>query len=934
MFRLRSFFVAAWLFCLGGAAFSTPGSVLPKLDFDKFVLPNGLEVILVEDHKLPIVAVNLWYHVGAANEEPGLTGFAHLFEHIMFAGSKYVPRGLADKLLEGAGVTDSNGSTDFDRTNYFDTVPTSQFELALWIHSDRMGYLLDGLDQTALSNQQDVVRNERRQSIENRPYGIVEEALYHQLFAKEHPYHGNVMGSHADIQGAKLEDIKRFFKTYYRPNNASLVIVGDIDKTKTRVLVAKYFGSFKRGPDVPKLTVLTPPITSEQRVVIEDRVELPRVFMGWLTPPIYQAGDAEMDIVAQVMGGGKSSRLYKSLVYEKKIAQDVSATQNSNALTSVFVIDVTARVGHSAQEIEVAIDAELQALRDDGPTDKELERARNSIETAMLLQVEKVGGSGLANQLNQYNHYLGDPAYLARDIERHREVSPADVQRVISVYLQKSSRVVVHGVSGTPDPGPEVAMPTTTKARSASKPSGASPLNAAESWRRQIPRPGPVSVTVLPKAESFKLSNGLTVIHHHNAALPMVAAQLVIKSGSDANPIDKPGLANFTAQMLEQGTRTRGALQIADELAQLGAFFGAGSSTDASSLEVMSLKTQFGQALGLLADVAQNPTFPPEEVERQRLSLLGELSQQRDSAEAVAARAALAALYGDQHPYGFPGSGTASALKLIRREELAAFWQRYYRPDNMALVVAGDITRDELAALAQANFGNWPGATTDRFRPVGVKATVAKLVLIDKPGASQTALRMTSLGPDRKTPQFEALEVLNAALGGLFTSRLNTVLREEKGYTYGAGSGFQYHQQPGPFTISTSVRTDVTGAAVKDIFREVNRISAWPLSGGELDKARSALVLSLPGQFESNKSIGASLANLFIYDLGLEYYSGLAARYASVNAGQVQTAAKNYLQTDHLIVVGVGDRKKIAAQLGRLKLGPVEYRDLDGGLSR
>ncbi|MBC7857288.1 MAG: insulinase family protein, partial [Burkholderiaceae bacterium] len=451
--------LAALILALSGAPALAlaAADAAPAVAFEKYTLPNGLEVILVEDHKLPLTAVNLWYHVGPANEAPGRTGFAHLFEHMMFAATRHVPRGLADRLLEGAGATDSNGSTDFDRTNYYDTVPSNQLELALWVHADRMGYLPDVLDQRALSNQQDVVRNERRQSVENRPYGMVEEALYHQMFPKTHPYYASVMGSHADIQAARLADIRDFFVRYYGPNNASLVIAGDIDKARTRALVAKYFGSFKRGPALPKPDVATPPITAERRAVVADRVELPRVYMGWLTAPAYQSGDAELSLAALILAGGKSSRLYKSLVYQRQIAQDVSANQNSNALTSMFVVDVTARPGHSAQEIEAALDAELQALRDDGPSEKELERARNTIETALLSQIEKVGG--LANSLNQYNQYTGDPGFLTRDIERYRRVTVADIRRAVAEQLKNNARVVVHGVPGTPDLGPAVPTP-------------------------------------------------------------------------------------------------------------------------------------------------------------------------------------------------------------------------------------------------------------------------------------------------------------------------------------------------------------------------------------------------------------------------------------------------------------------------------------------
>ena len=380
---------------------------VPKLSFEKYTLPNGLEVILSEDHRLPRVAVNLWYHVGPANEEAGRTGFAHLFEHMMFQGSKHVAANMHFKMLEGAGASGINGTTDFDRTNYFETLPANQLDLALWLESDRMGYLLDKLDQANLSNQQDVVRNERRQSVENQPYGIVEEALYHALFPKAHPYYASVIGSHADIQAARLDDVKKFFKQYYAPNNASLAIVGDIDKAATRRLVEQYFGPLKRGPDVPPLRVETPPIAAERRLVVKDHIELPRVYVAWLTPTIFSAGDAEANIAASILGRGKSSRLYEKLVYEQQIAQDVTAEQTSLILGSVFEIAVTARPSHTLEEIQTALDKELDRFRNEGPDAAEVERARNGIETRIVQRLEALGGfGGVSDRLNMYNHYL------------------------------------------------------------------------------------------------------------------------------------------------------------------------------------------------------------------------------------------------------------------------------------------------------------------------------------------------------------------------------------------------------------------------------------------------------------------------------------------------------------------------------------------------
>jgi len=922
MTRLLSSFCLLLVFAWPAAA-----AEVPQVRYDKTTLPNGLELILVEDHRLPIVAVNIWYHVGPANEAPGLTGFAHLFEHMMFAGTRHLPRGLADRLLEGAGATDSNGSTDYDRTNYYDTVPSNQLELALWVHADRMGYLLDVLDQTVLSNQQDVVRNERRQSVENRPYGIVEEALNHALFPKTHPYYAAVIGSHADIQNAKLADVRDFFKRYYGPNNASIVIAGDIDKAKTRALVAKYFGSFKRSAPVVHPQVATPAITRERRITVPDRVELPRLYMAWLTPPAFQPGDAELAVTAQILAGGKSSRLYKTLVYERQIAQEAAATQNSNALTSTFIVDATARPGNDPSELETAIDAELKALRDTGPSEQEVERARNTIETAMLTSIEKLGGTGLANQINQYNQYTGDPGYLPKDIERLRRVTAADVRRVAQAYLQPNARVIVSAVPGKPDLGPDVPTPAPPQA---SKTGRAAGINRDETWRRTPPKPGPAPRFTLPQGESFKLPNGLTVIVHPNPALPLVAAELVVKSGSDANPSDQPGLAGFTADMLDEGTATRSAPRIADEIAQLGAFLDSAASSDASTVSLLALRATFPQALDVLADVVLRPAFPTAEVERQRASRIGELTQQRDDPALVAAVAAAGALYGPDHPYGYGQLGTEQAIRATTRENLVRFWRRHYLPGNAALVVSGDITADELRALATARFGGWERADAAVSAVGDPSGTKARLVVVDKPGAPQTALRVTTIAAARRTPDYPAMQVMNAALGGLFSSRINLNLREEKGYSYGVFSGFRYDRTPGPFTIAGSVRTDVTGQSVAEILKEVNGMRDKPLPAAELAGARDSQVYSLPGQFETNSGIGASLADTFVFDLPADYWRTLPDRYRAVTAAQVQAAAQKYLKPDQLKVITVGDRAAIVPQLRKLGLGQPEVRDVDG----
>lgn len=911
-----------------GAAVQNPAGDIPKIEFEKYTLPNGLDVILSEDHRLPLVAVSLWYHVGPANEDVGRTGFAHLFEHMMFQGSKHAQGDTHFKSLEGAGASMINGTTDFDRTNYFETIPANQLELALWLESDRMGYLIDKVDQANLSNQQDVVRNERRQSVENQPYGIVEEALFHQLFPKEHPYYASIIGSHADIQAAKLEDVKNFFKLYYAPNNASLAIVGDFDKAATKALIEKYFGTLKQGKPVPKPTVQTPAITAERRAVVKDRVELPRVYMAWLTSPIFKPGDADADIASSVLGAGRSSRLFKKLVYEKQIAQTVSVSQQSLTLGSVFMVEATARPGHTPEELEKAIDEELNAFRQSGPEQMEVDRARNVIETRIVQGLETLGGfGGVADRLNSYNHYLGNPGFLPDDIQRYRAVTPASVKTFVNEQLAPTARVVVYGLPGPQDLGAPVATPKTAQAAPGT---GAESINADEPWREKPPTAGPVKALTVPTPVSFELPNGLTVLVNERPGLPIVSASLVVKTGSGANPVDKPGLANFTAAMLDEGTSSRSALALADEVAALGGSLSTGSTMDASQVSASSLTRTFPQLLDIMADVTRQPAFPAEEVERQRASRLASLVQQRENPNAVAATVMAAALYGEQHPYGFGELGTEASNKAMSRDDMQKFWQQNFVPNNAALVVSGQITRDELKPLVEKAFGQWAKGTPATAVPGTPVTTAARLVFVDKPGAPQTQLRVAGLGAPRSTPDFVAMQVMNENLGGLFSSRINLNLREAHGYTYGASSQFVYRRSAGPFVVATGVRTEVTAPAVTEIQKELRGIRENPPAGEELSLAKDSLVRSLPAQFETSGRVTGSTSNIYIYDLGLDYYSKLSSRIEAVDTAQVKAAAEKYIVPEKLVVIAVGDRAKIGADLQKLNLGAVEVRDADG----
>jgi zinc protease len=442
--RLRKHLAAAAACAIALLAAPRRGSAdapLPvSLHADKTTLPNGLEVVFDEDHRTPIVTVNLWYHVGSKDEPAGRNGFAHLFEHVMFQGSKHVAEDTYFKFLEKAGATQINGTTNRDRTNYFETVPRTQLELALWLESDRMAYLLDHADEATFKSQRDVVKNERRQNYENAPYGLVSQYVQAALFPKEHPYHLLTIGTPEDLDAASLDDVRAFFRKNYVPNNCTLVLSGDFDRKKAEALVTRYFGPIPRGTAAQRKKPSVPALSGETRLVIEAGVELPRVYVAWPTPPFFARGDADLDLVAHVLAGSKTSRLYKRLVYDLQIAQGVSASQSSGELASTFEIVATARAGHTGEELLKVIDEELDKLRTGGVDDAELSRARTSIVSDGMFDLERSSARG--NRLNMYNHYIGDPNYLDKDVARTTGATTSSVAEAARRWLPANARVV------------------------------------------------------------------------------------------------------------------------------------------------------------------------------------------------------------------------------------------------------------------------------------------------------------------------------------------------------------------------------------------------------------------------------------------------------------------------------------------------------------
>ena len=1042
--------LAVGVAALAGGSNTKAAGAVPRLDLrtEKYRLDNGLEVILHREARLPVVAVNLWYHVGPADEEPGRTGFAHLFEHMMFEGSGHIAEGEADRLLEAAG-TSENASTTFDYTNYIiPDVPANQLELALWLQSDRMGFLLDRLDQTSLSNQQAVVRNERRQNYDDAPYGLADEELYHRLFPAGHPYHAAIIGSHADIQAARLDDVRAFFRRYYVPNNASLVLAGDIDVARTKDLVAKYFGTIPRGADVPRRVVPAPALTKEERVSLTDTVELPRLTMGWLTPKIFEPGDYDAIVTSRLLNGTKASRLARRLEHDLRIAQSVSTDVSSMANGSVFTVTATAKPGHTLAELEAAIDAELADLARRGPTRAEVAAARTAVIARTVRGVDNLGGfGGLADQLNFFNHYRGDPDGLNDDLRRTAAVTAERVRRFAARHLDPGRRVVIEVTPGpktpvddppapgepesgpaepdttdaappgpdttdttpepdttdttpepdaaasTPEPGTTDAQskPGTTGTTDAAPPApgttdttaaepdsadtdgragqpGGSPAPAsAEPWRNAVPQPGPPPVTPTPPVRRFTLDNGLAVWLVESHRLPTVSASLVSRLGSASDPPDRLGLADLTTGSLDGGTTRRDALGLARELEAAGATLGNDTGKDGTWLTATSLTGHAPATLAVLADVARNATFPADEVERVRDEAIVALRQDRDAAETIADTVALREVYGAGHPYAHRSTGTEDGLRAATIDDLRRVHARAFTPATTALLLSGDLTERDARRLAEGAFGSWtadgtpsgsgagsgsggagprpgrarpgsgdpggsgsgspgggnPGAPLNPGPPAG---SPDRVVLVDKPDASQTALVLAAPGLARSDPDFEPVLVTNQIFGGGFSSRLNTNLRETHGYTYGAYSDVDALRGVGLISISMAVQAPATADAVREALDEADTLTTSGVTADELARATQYLAGSARTLFDTNSSTLATLRALYLNDLPVDYYDTRPARLARITAADVAAVARRRFAPAAFTVVAVGDRAAIEAPLRALDLGPVGFR--------
>ncbi len=876
---------------------------LPDLKYEKYTLSNGLQVILHEDHSLPNAAVNLWYHVGSKNEKPGRTGFAHLFEHMMFQGSEHYDNDYFLPLQKiGAQI---NGSTNNDRTNYWENVPADQLELALFMEADRMGWLLPALTQAKLDNQRDVVKNEKRQG-ENRPYAKSRDLLLDLMYDKGHPYSWSVIGSMEDLSAASKEDVSDFFRLYYAPNNASLCVAGDFDPAQVKEWIAKYFGPIPPGQPVQRLESWIPQLDGERRALAEDAVELPRLFMQWHSPGWYQAGDAEFDLLGDIVGGGKTSRLYKTLVYDKRIAQDVRCSQDSREMSGIFGITATAAPGHTLPELEAAIDAELRTLLAGGVTEAEVALARTRYETNAVRDLQAIGGfGGKADRLNRYNVLIGNPGWLKDDLARYDAASAADINTWMRKYIDLGRRGILYIV-----------------------PQGKLAAAKADVDRSKLPEGGAHAAFTPPAVQVATLPNGLKLALVEKHDLPLVEARLVVRAGWADDPADRQGASSLTAEMLDEGVKGKDALALSAAIDALGADLRSSSSFDGTQVSLNVLKGQLDPGLALLADVALRPTFPAADFDRIRQSYRGRQKQESVTPQSQGMNEFQRRCFGDGHPYAQPSSGlgTPQSLEALTREDLVKFHDTWFLANNATMVVVGDLTMDQARAAVQKVFGGWAsGPLPDRRPLTAAPYTGPKLVVIDRPGAPQSQIMGGFADMASNDPAHLAFEVLNSAFGGQFSSRINLNLREDKGYTYGARSQLSSYCQGGLFLMTAPVQTNATSASVSELMKEMTQIRAdRPLVGVELADNKNRLVQGFPQRFETFGGIARQLADQILAEQPLDDWLTYTKRVEALGEGDLAAVVKDHLDPARTVWVIVGDWSLIADGLRGLGLGEPE----------
>ena len=936
--RPRASLLALAIALATGAPVSIAAPASPaKVDiaFEQFTLPNGLRVIVHTDRKAPIVSVNIWYHVGSKDEPAGKSGFAHLFEHLMFQGSENHKGEFFDP-FELVGTTDQNGTTNTDRTNYFENVPTTALDMALFMESDRMGHLTGAIDQAALDEQRGVVQNEKRQG-QNQPYGQSWEMIAKATYPVGHPYHHTTIGSMNDLNAASLDDVKTWFRSWYGPNNAVLVLAGDIDLATAKEKVTRYFGDIPASATLPAKQPMIAARTTSTRESMTDQVAQTKILKVWNVPQ-YGTVDADrLQLLAQVLGGSRASRLDQRLAFGDKTVDGVSASMDASELGGQFLIMADVKQGVDPAVVEKAIDEELAKLLADGPTATELSQASTVFKAGFVRGIERIGGfGGKADALAECAVYTGDPGCFRTSLARIESTTPAQVKAVGNQWLSrgdytltvnKGERVAIAEAPSVPA-GPAVALP---------KPDPKFKTVATDLDRSQgVPVTKTFPTLNFPAIQRGKLANGMTILLAERHDVPVVQMTMEFPGGFASDTGRKLGTASFTMGMLDEGAGKYDAIALGNRSESLGANIGTGASLDASAVSLSALTENLDDSMALYADVIRRPRFDEKEIERVRATWLAGIKQEKTRPGSMASRALMPALYGPGHPYAIPfsGSGEEASIASLTPADMAAWYQQQLRPDAATVIVVGDTTLPAITAQLEKHFGDW-------VAPQPAKSVVAipnaklpakpRVFLVNQAGAVQSNILAGQLVPSSKDPSALDFEIANSVLGGEFSSRLNMNLRENKHWAYGSYSGVGSAIGQRPWTAQANVQTDKTIESLKEMQREITEYATGkaPATPAEVAKIQSTEVRGLPGSYETARAVLGAISSINRYGRPDDYVVQRKARIEAMTPAQVQAAAKT-IQPGVLTWVIVGDLSKIEAGVRSLGLGDVTVIDADG----
>ena len=886
-----------------------------NISYEKYVMPNGLQVILHTDHSNPMISYAIMYHVGSSRETPGKTGFAHLFEHLLFGGSENVPSGTFDKIIEGVGGT-NNGFTQRDITTYYEMFPKNALEKILWLESDRMGFFINSVTKHTLAVQQNVVSNEKRQREDNTPYGFTDYVVDKNLYPTDHPYNWEVIGEMADLKNSSIEDVKAYYGHFYGPNNATLVLAGDFNADSVKIMINKYFGEIKPHGEVAKRSAMIPTLTKTVKLYHEDNfANVPEITMVWPVPQSYQKDSYSLDFLAKILADGKKAPLYKVLVKEKKLTSNTSAYNSSSELAGEFTINIRANEEKSLKEIESAVFEAFDRFEKDGITEKDVERVKASSEKAFYEGITSVLGKSF--QLAFYNTFLNDPGYIEKDIENIKAVTVNDVKMVYDKYIKNKPHIVTSFVpKGKTDMAAEGSIPAGVKEENIKEASQVEIANTGEdkfekspsSINRTVEPPaGKAPEVNVPSVWKATLANGIRIFGIQNKELPLVELSLVINGGVMQDKTELPGVAGMVASVLPQGTKNKTPEELEEQTELLGSSINMYAGREEMTINASALSRNFDKTAGLMKEIILEPRWDTAEFSMAQTATRNSIIQAEAQPGRVASLLFNKLLYGTNNILGYNTRGTKESINKITLKDLKDYYENNFSPDITKILIAGNVTMEQALAALKPFEAEWKSKEIKmNSYPIPANPEKSQIYFVDIPGSRQSVIYTGYLALSRNDPDYVKADFINYRLGGAFTSILNQILREEKGYTYGASSYFQEMKVKAPFAVATSVRSDATFESVKIIKEEMEKYRKG-ITENDLQFIKNCMILSNALRFETNGALIGMLSTMSKYDLPDDYIKKEESVINNMTIEEHKAITDKYIIPDKMYYVIVGD---------------------------